>query len=797
MSAIIDSNLTLVYKNIVGLSNIVTDTLGNAYLQSSLTVNSNFYVSNNTILNNNLISKLNLTITGSSILNNSVSINSSLNISGSLNINSNTTINNSLQISGNTKINNNLLVNNSNVVNNYTSLNSQLYVSGVAYFKNNINVTNINGTTLSIIAPTISIGNSNSNIYINGTATYVASSDTLIVDKLISLNVNSSTLQGADIGLLSGIEIMGISSSGYIMTNTDATRFILKSPLLGAPTNYITIQDSNNNLVISGKTILINCLTSQSLFNVSGSSIFNSSISINSNINISGSTNINGPCIINNSSNISGTTIINNNCSINSLLSINGLININNSTSINSSLNVSGNSIINGNMSINSILSVNGNMNVNNVTNINSSLNINGITNFMAPVSINNNLNITGNSIINSNETIQSNLYLSGTGILNNSTSINSSLMISGKSIINNFVTINSNLYVNGQIINQMPNYDYNSEAKNAGIPIWGWYRSGGLLKIRLNDIPPTIYLTGGTSLTISINDNYTDPGVYALDYFNTYNPVYLSTLLSGNSNLLLSNLLISGTSTLITQTSSLPVGSYTATYQATDSSSNIGYNYRIISINNPPPPIVYYIPSNYLFTWLSSTAPIFTQSGSSYSVFVNRFTAFTLNQTSLSTINFDITYNSSWLFIIKTIRTSSLTDAYFNINFDGPLTNWGANTNYGQEEGRVGSVFTNNNHNDNGAMFTGTFTNIFPSWANGIYIACSYNISNKLFNIIVYDISGNILVNLTSTSPYTYTNKLSPVYFYTNGQTYTINRGMYYNFTTNNVPFSTFSTYF
>ena len=51
MTALIDSNLTLVYKNMVGLSNIVTDTSSNSYFIASVSVNSNLFVSGNTIFN--------------------------------------------------------------------------------------------------------------------------------------------------------------------------------------------------------------------------------------------------------------------------------------------------------------------------------------------------------------------------------------------------------------------------------------------------------------------------------------------------------------------------------------------------------------------------------------------------------------------------------------------------------------------------------------------------------------------------------------------------------------------------
>ena len=586
MISVLDNNLTLVYKNMVGLSNIVTDTSSNSNFTASITVNSNLFINGSSQLNNNVSINSNLFISGRSILNNNTSINSSLNVSGSSILNGFTSINSSLNISGLATMNN-LVINNNSVYNNSVTINNSLNVSGMTIFNNGINTNSISGTSININAQTINIGNPNSIVYINGTATYVASTESLIVDKLISLNINTSTLQGADNGMLSGIEILGISSYGFIKTTADSSRYQMRIPLLDAPTTYITIQDLNNNLVISGTTTLIGTTTINSSLNVSSYSIFNNSININNSLNISGNTNINGYCTINNSLFINGKTVINNATSINSSLNISGVANINNNASINSSLNISGTTIINGNMTILSYLNISGVTNINGNCTINNSLNISGNTIINSSFNINNNLNISSFANIVGNEKINGNLLVSNISILNSNTTINSSLSISGSALFNSSVSINSNLGILGQMVSQLPNYLDNTSAKNGNVPVWGWYRTGGIIKIRLNDTPPTIYLNGGTSLSINVYDTFTDQGAYALDFNNNYNPVYL-TILSGNSNLL-SNLLISG-STLITQTSSFPAGSYTATYQATDSGSLSAYNYRLLNITIPTP---------------------------------------------------------------------------------------------------------------------------------------------------------------------------------------------------------------
>jgi hypothetical protein len=583
MTTLIDTNLKLIYKNMIGLNNINVNTSGDSYFITNVSINSNLYVSSNTILNNALINS-NLNLYNQTIFNNNVSLNSFLNISGPFTINGKTTLISSLNILGSNNINGNLIVSGTTIFNGSITNNSILNVSGNTIFQNGINVNYITGTSITFNSSIINIGNPTSMVFINGTANSLASSEILINNKLISLNVNFTNYQGIDNGNLSGIQIMGLNSNGFIMTNFDATRYQIKAPIIGSPTNYVTIQDLNNNLVISGKSIFLNNISNISNLNVSGNSIFNNSVSLNNSLYISGLTIINNICSFNNNLNLNGTIIINSTSMLSSL-NVSGLTNLND-ININNFLNVSGNTILNNQTTCNSNLNISGLTIFNNKLSINSKLNISSLTIFNGLTSFNSNLNISSYSIIVGNKTLNSNLFISNISIFNNSITLNSSLEISGSSIFNNFVSINSNLGIFGQLIANLNNYNSNVEAKNGGIPIWGWYRTGGVIKIRLNDNPPIVYLSGSTTLTIYTGFSFTDPGAYALDYYNNTNLVYISSIVSGSTNLLSSNILISGISTLITQISSLSAGNYTATYQATDSIGNIGYNYRILNIN-------------------------------------------------------------------------------------------------------------------------------------------------------------------------------------------------------------------
>ena len=811
MSAVIDNNLTLLYQNMVGLSNIINNTSGDSYFIASFSVNSNLYVSNNTILNDNLTLNSNLNLLGNTLVYGPFSMNSSLNIGGLTNIYAPTTINSSLYTLGNTTINNNLFVNSTALLNNTVTINSTLNVTGTTTFAKDINVNNINGSSLNIIAPSITIGNSNSNVFINGTATYVASTETLIIDKLISLNVNSTTLQGADSGFLSGIEIMGISSYGFIMTTSDASRYQIQSPLQYAPTNYITVQDLNNNLVISGNTNLISNVTANSLLNVSGISIFKGPSTIKSAINISGSTLINGSCSINMSSSISGQTVLNNDCSVNSYLSINGLLNINNSTSINSSLNVAGSLIINGQLIIGNDLNISGTTNINNSTSVNSSININGLTVINGPISMNSYLNISNVNIVGGDETINSNLYASGVSILNSTTTINSSLLVSGLSIMNNNITINSNLNVAGNIYVSLPNYNLNSDAKNAGIPIWGFYRTGGVLKIRLNDVPPIIYFSGSTTLSINVGSSYTDPGAYAIDYFNNYyyNSIYLISINSGSSNLLTSNILITSTSTLVSQTSILPSGSYTATYRATDSSNNFGYNYRKLKIiPNPLTPydstIIrvscrYY--TDYTISPVFQTSPNLWYWSPPYNTdgFGGAGISWALSTSYLNSISFQ--YNSSWCFVLKVKRNLPVNGLV--IGFDSNLSDWvGPNAllDFGVQflsvaESNVnGTGFPNRTYSNNNLFDAGIYMNISFNYLN--YVDPDWPLTdNGYLKIEFCDLSGNIIFSSTGIAKMRYSNRIIPFSMYDIAP-WEFSKGVYYN-STGYVNYSTFSSYF
>jgi hypothetical protein len=150
-------------------------------------------------------------------------------------------------------------------------------------------------------------------------------------------------------------------------------------------------------------------------------------------------------------------------------------------------------------------------------------------------------------------------------------------------------VTMNFSLNVLGSITAILPHYSTNLDAYNAGIPYMGLYRTGGIVKVRLDIVPPTITLLGSSNINLNYGLTYTDPGVTVTDNYDTNLPCYITSISSGSTNVLSNSIAVVGTTTTVSQTSTLPVGVYTITYNVFDTSGNIGLNTRTLNIAMPP----------------------------------------------------------------------------------------------------------------------------------------------------------------------------------------------------------------
>ena len=200
---------------------------------------------------------------------------------------------------------------NNSIFNNDITANTNLHVENSIQTKEiktiDDNSESFDNQTLNIIGKYINIGNKNSNINIYGTTTYIATTELVVKDKILTLNLNEDNITPLDIGFNTGIQIAGTNDYGYIKTNSDASRYLIKAP--ESNENYIATIDLNNNLTISGKTFLNEDVT---LFSnlyidnnllVNNNTILNQDTTILSNLYISGNTICGNPLSLLNVSN--------------------------------------------------------------------------------------------------------------------------------------------------------------------------------------------------------------------------------------------------------------------------------------------------------------------------------------------------------------------------------------------------------------------------------------------------------------------------------------------------------------
>jgi hypothetical protein len=582
MSNQLDLILMQKYKNILNFNNLV-NTSGNTVFNGNFNINNSLYVYGQSLLNGNVTIMSNLNSINNNKFNN-------VTILSNLNVSNNTLLNNCTISSNLNTFNlnlNNLQINNNSIFNNNMSINSNLNILNNTIFNNGLqtnNIYSINQNNLNIYSNIINIGSNSSLINIYGTTTFIAATNLELSDKIISLNLNGSG--PADIGNLSGIELLGISGNGFITTNIDATRFIIKAPI-DPNIYYIATTDVNNNLFVTGKSLFYNNVNLLSNLNAFNSNIKLNSLINNFYLNVSNNTIINNNTTINSNLNVLNNTIINNSSFINSNLNVNRFTNIINNVSLGNNLYVSSYTNILGNATIFSLINLTNNSYLLGKSTILGSLYVSNNTNIIGNVSINSNLVVLGNTNLIGNQSINSFLNVNGSTNINNNISISSNVVISGYTVMNQSVVIGAllnNLNINGPIICPLNEYSSNNAATLNNVPIFGFYRTGGIVKICLDQTIPIVNLSGAATINLIFGSTYTDSGAYTIDRLNN---VYFSLML-GSTNIL-SNILISGTNTLITTTSTLSVGNYTATYTATDSIGLVGTNYRLINIIEIP----------------------------------------------------------------------------------------------------------------------------------------------------------------------------------------------------------------
>ena len=421
---------------------------------------------------------------------------------------------------GNVTATSDLFVSSNTIFENNSTVKSNLFVSNNTIFNSNVNVNSYYSCN-SISLQNITI---KSNLNVSGNMTLVG--NTSILSNLVGLgNLNSNSLQ----------------VNGNVNVNS----------------NILNQTTMLSNLNILGNANIKNITPINTLF-ISGITILQDT-TINSTLNIS-STGLLNNITINNSLNISSNCILNS-VSINSQLLVSNYLVINNNLTVNSSLSINTNSVFNNSVSTGSLICYL-NSNIKNSSTINSFLNVSGVSVFNSNITGLGNLSVSGNTVVNGISTILSSLYVS------NNTNINNNV------IANNTSTINSNLTVSGNttlvnltgpnsiVMNQIPEYLSNQDAADGGIPLWGYYRTGGILKIRTDTVSPIITLTGSNNITIYTGQTYTELGATATDNLDISIPI----IITGTVNI-------------------LQVGVYVLRYTAIDSYNNQSFVTRTVNI--------------------------------------------------------------------------------------------------------------------------------------------------------------------------------------------------------------------
>jgi len=317
---------------------------------------------------------------------------------------------NSLDINKVLNINGLLNANSANIFNGPITATTTLFVSGISTFNNNAVFTqsvrtdiinaNSEDDTINIVASSINIGTTNSQIIIYGSSTTISETILHVEDKLINVNLGVENT-AADNGHSSGLLIRGTSGNGWIQTTTNASNFLIKPPL--GTEGYIVTTDLTNNLTISGISLLNNVEIMNDLTVTNNSKIYGY-LTVGSNLTVSGSSLIKGALTANSlfiSNNsilrgnilISGTTVLKGNVTVGNLIVTGQLSTTNISVlgdfGVPNNITVSGNSLLKGNVTVGNLI----------VTGQLSTTNISVLGDFGIP----GDLNISGNSLLKGN----------------------------------------------------------------------------------------------------------------------------------------------------------------------------------------------------------------------------------------------------------------------------------------------------------------------------------------------------------------------------------------------------------
>lgn len=776
----VDKFQIIKYRKMLGLTNLETSATFVNVIQSS-TIKGKLNIQNNAIFNNNATINNNLNIMSNFICNKNIT-------SFGVLLSDNIQINNAVTFTGNIKSNNiyiggNINLGNDGIIN--TMIINSGNLNNISYFNNSIIVNNIfqNKTTINIISDNINLGNPTSIIKFNGSELNFNANETKIYDNILTLNdsfiynVNNESI-GIDDGNNAGFIIKSNITDGYIILNDNLNRFKIKAPK-DNDYRYIATTDINNDFIISGNTILHGNNTIMSKLIVNGNTTIVGNTDFNSSLILSGNTLFNNNVSIINNLNLKGNVIVNKKSTLMSNLNIAGNANFKDAI-IESNLEINGNSLIYGNLTCNSTLNMSGISVFNGIININKDLSIKDDLLISGNVTVLSTVKILHNCNIDGNMNIEQNIIISNKSNLNGNTTFLSDFNVSNNIIINGDMTIGSlitsipgyldtynpsemyNIEILGKIICSLNDYENNTAAVNAGLPLWCLYRTGGILKIRLDNTPPTIILHNNDDIYIKHYNNLIISGGYAIDNVNNNIDVYIYSIYNSNtSNVINKPYIITSLNSSINfninEINGLSIGTYYILYNAIDSEGNEGtiqktlhiipeeltYYYNLTNIEQSNITSSYIINNNNLITRINFTD-----------------ISFTFNRTLIQ----DIDFNKEWSFIVK-LKALSWGDI-FQINFDPSFIDWDNRVKLRENIGltnisfRYGQkyFYTTDTYWQNVSYNQDFYTNINNT---GVYIKI-YKNNNGNVGIIIYNDNGNIIDNVISINPINYITKQS-----------------------------------
>lgn len=417
------------------------------------------------------------------------------------------------------------------------------------------------GTDLILHSNEITIGNENTVLTISGNLIALNTAETELSNKKIILNKTSNDNR-------CGIQLNSISSSGYILSNTNNSHFNIKLPDKDE-VKYICLLDSTNNLYISGNSLFHDNVTIYDDLNIAGKSVIN--IIDCNNLNVVETLQISSLTATENMT-INSNINVGNNYNCNSLETNNFIVGVSltslsnlNTTNITTQVCIFDNLTIGNDVDLLNNLLCNdctGN-NLNNTSLSTNNCTANGVCNVNNNCTVFNNLNST-NGFINNN--------ITSMGVLN----------VNGDITITNNITIGSDLNLTNYIIivPDIREYTDSNDAANNGVPLNGLYRTSNIVRIREDITKPIMTLVGNSTINISTGTNYIEPGVTS----NENTLVYIVSILQNTTETLNTEILINNNLEIPSIDTSVPT-TYIITYATKDSDNNINIITRTLNV--------------------------------------------------------------------------------------------------------------------------------------------------------------------------------------------------------------------